>query len=123
MFWILGGIHVPISGRVERYDGPGVERERPYMLRKVAVAANRWVASIGFGIVLWEEVLIGAERATECTLIVPRLLECVNNVGFVVSAVAELEQIFFGKAAWDVEYGPHSRLYVALLRTYKAHQV
>jgi len=91
------------------------------VLGEVALAAGGRVAPVGLGAVPGKEVLVGIQWAAEGAPVVPILLEGVDEVGFVVAAVAELEEVFFRKAAGDVELGPHSGFGVARLRTDETH--
>ena len=108
-------------GQVQGDNGPGVEREGPYVLGQVAGAAGGGVAAVGLGAVPGEEVLIAVEGATEGAPVVPVFVQRVDHIRFVMAPVAEFEEVFFCEPAGHVEFGFHGPLNIAFLRADEAH--
>jgi hypothetical protein len=46
--------------------------------------------------------VILVQMLSKCAPIVPVFLQCVDDVGFVVSAISNSEQVFFCQTVWHV---------------------
>jgi hypothetical protein len=108
---------------MEGDDGPRVEWKSPNMLGDIAITTCYWVSSISLRAIPRKEVLIFIQRTGEGSPVVPIFLEGVNDISFVVSPIAKFQEIFFGKATWDIEFGLHWAIYVTFLWAYETHQV
>jgi hypothetical protein len=100
-------VQVPASGQVQRDDGPGVKWECPDVLRDVALAACHGIPPVCLGAVPGEDILVRVERTTEGSPVVPLFSQGVDDVGLVVSAVVELEEVLLCQSVGHVIFGPY----------------
>lgn len=89
----------------------------------MATAARVRIAAVRFGAVPGEEVLVLVEGPAEAPPIVPIFLVHVDDVGLVVAAKVEAQEIFLGQAAGDVVLGVDATLQVAFVGADEAHHI
>ncbi|KAL2127132.1 hypothetical protein VTI74DRAFT_11273 [Chaetomium olivicolor] len=114
---------MPVAGEVVGDHGPRIEGERPHVLGQVAFAAARRVPPEGLGAIPGEDVLVAVQRPAEGAPVVPVLVQCVDDVGFVVPPEMEAQEVLLCQAARYVVLGAHAALEIALVRADEAHEV